>query len=50
MNYNIGLALFPWLNGRLRVLNRTYEASLVMFSLLGAGPATEGSVVQRPGT
>ena len=36
MIQNIGLALFPWLNGRLRVLTHTYEASMVMFALLGA--------------
>lgn len=36
MYYNIGLALFPWLNGRLRVLTHTYESSMVMFALLGA--------------
>ncbi len=35
MIQNIGLALFPWLNGRLRVLTHTYEASMVMFALLG---------------
>jgi MFS family permease len=33
---NVGLALFPWLNGRLRVLTHTYGASTVMFALLGA--------------
>jgi len=36
MIQNIGLALFPWLNGRLRVLTHTYESSMVMFALLGA--------------
>ena len=36
MYYTIGLALFPWLNGRLRVLTHTYESSMVMFALLGA--------------
>lgn len=36
MIHNIGLALFPWLNGRLRELTHTYEASMVMFALLGA--------------
>jgi MFS family permease len=35
MIQNIGLALFPWLNGRLRVMTHTYEASMVMFALLG---------------
>jgi MFS family permease len=36
MIQNIGLALFPWLNGRLRVLTHTYQSSMVMFALLGA--------------
>lgn len=36
MIQNIGLALFPWLNGRLRVVTHSYEASMVMFALLGA--------------
>jgi MFS family permease len=36
MIQNIGLAIFPWLNGRLRVLTHTYESSMVMFALLGA--------------
>ena len=36
MIQNIGLALFPWRNGRLRVLTHTYESSMVMFALLGA--------------
>ena len=36
MVQNVGLALFPWLNGRLRVLTHTYESSMVMFALLGA--------------
>jgi MFS-type transporter involved in bile tolerance (Atg22 family) len=33
---NAGLALFPWLNGRLRELTHGYQASMVMFALLGA--------------
>jgi MFS family permease len=36
MIQNIGLALFPWLNGRLRVLTHSYQSSMVMFALLGA--------------
>lgn len=36
MYYNIGLALFPWLSGRLRVLTHTDESCMVMFALLGA--------------
>jgi MFS family permease len=36
MIQNAGLALFPWLNGRLRVATHSYEASMVMFAMLGA--------------
>ena len=36
MIQNAGLALFPWLNGRLRVATHTYSASMVMFASLGA--------------
>jgi MFS family permease len=36
MIQNAGLALFPWLNGRLRVATASYEASMVMFATLGA--------------
>ncbi len=32
---NIGLALFPYLNGKLRDLTHNYTASMVMFALLG---------------
>ncbi|HUN65738.1 MAG TPA: MFS transporter [Bacteroidota bacterium] len=32
---NIGLALFPWLNGLLRDMTQDYTASMVMFSCLG---------------
>lgn len=35
MLQNIGLALFPWLNGLLRDVTQTYTASMVMFSTLG---------------
>ena len=36
MIQNAGLALFPYLNGRLRVATHTYAASMVMFATLGA--------------
>lgn len=36
MIQNAGLALFPYLNGRLRVATHTYAASMVMFAALGA--------------
>jgi MFS family permease len=36
MIQNIGLALFPALNGRLRDITHTYTASQVMFAALGA--------------
>ncbi|MBP7149265.1 MAG: MFS transporter [Acidobacteria bacterium] len=35
MIQNIGLALFPWLNGRLRDTTQTYTASMLMFAGLG---------------
>jgi MFS family permease len=35
MIQNIGLGLFPWLNGLLRDTTQTYTASMVMFSMLG---------------
>lgn len=35
MVQNAGLALFPYLNGRLRVLTNSYETSMVMFAALG---------------
>ena len=35
MIQNIGLGLFPWLNGKLRDVTHTYEASMVMFACLG---------------
>jgi len=36
MIQNAGLALFPYLNGKLRVATHSYEASMVMFASLGA--------------
>jgi MFS family permease len=36
MVQNAGLALFPWLNGRLHDLTHGYQASMVMFATLGA--------------
>jgi MFS family permease len=36
MIQNAGLALFPYLNGQLRVATHTYSASMVMFATLGA--------------
>ncbi len=35
MIQNVGLGLFPWLNGRLRVATEGYQASMVMFACLG---------------
>lgn len=35
MIQNIGLALFPWLNGKLRVATQSYVASQLMFAALG---------------
>jgi MFS family permease len=36
MIQNIGLALFPFLNGKLRVFSKGYTASMLMFASLGA--------------
>ncbi len=36
MIQNAGLALFPYVNGRLRVATHSYESSMVMFASLGA--------------
>ncbi len=36
MIQNIGLGLFPWLNGRLRDVTHDYTASMLMFAGLGA--------------
>ncbi len=36
MVQNGGLALFPWLNGKLRVATEGYQASMMMFAALGA--------------
>lgn len=36
MVQNFGLALFPWLNGKLRVVTEGYQASMMMFAALGA--------------
>jgi MFS family permease len=35
MIQNVGLALFPWLNGKLRDVTQNYAASMVMFACLG---------------
>ncbi|MBI5243171.1 MAG: MFS transporter [Elusimicrobia bacterium] len=35
MLQNIGLAVFPWLNGKLRDMTHDYKASMVMFACLG---------------
>ena len=36
MIQNIGLGAFPWLNGKLRDMTHDYNASMIMFALLGA--------------
>jgi MFS family permease len=47
MIQNIGLGLFPWLNGRLRDLTHDYAASMVMFALLGAAGLVFAVLLQR---
>ncbi len=59
MIQNIGLALFPWLNGKLRDVTHTYTASMLMFASLGLvglvfavllrrADAREGGALERP--
>ncbi len=59
MIQNIGLALFPYLNGKLRDVTHTYTASMLMFASLGLvglvfaillrrADAREGGVLERP--
>ncbi len=59
MIQNIGLALFPWLNGKLRDVTHTYTSSMLMFASLGLvglvfaillkrADAREGGVLERP--
>jgi cyanate permease len=35
MLQNVGLAFFPWMNGKLRVVTGDYTASMLMFALIG---------------
>lgn len=57
---NIGLALFPFLNGKLRDVTHSYTASMIMFASLGLfglvfafllkrADAKEGHVLENPG-
>ncbi len=59
MIQNIGLALFPYLNGKLRDVTHTYTASMLMFASLGIvglifafllkrADAREGGILERP--
>ena len=59
MIQNIGLALFPYLNGKLRDVTHTYTASMLMFASLGLvglifafllkrADAREGGALERP--
>ncbi len=47
MVQNIGLALFPWLNGRLRVATHDYTASMLMFAGLGAAGLVFALLLKR---
>ena len=60
MIQNIGLALFPWLNGLLRDATHTYTASMMMFASLGLfglvfaillkrADARAGNILEMPG-
>ncbi len=59
MVQNLGLALFPFLNGKLRDVTHTYTASMIMFACLGfvglifayllkKADAEAGGVLERP--
>ncbi|HDQ45569.1 MAG TPA: MFS transporter [bacterium] len=59
MIQNIGLALFPFLNGKLRDLTHTYTASMIMFASLGffglifafllkRADRNSGNILERP--
>jgi MFS-type transporter involved in bile tolerance (Atg22 family) len=56
---NVGLALFPYLNGKLRDLTHSYTASMIMFASLGLfglvfavllkrADAREGGILESP--
>lgn len=47
MIQNIGLGLFPWLNGRLRDATHNYESSMVMFALLGVAALVFAVLLKR---
>jgi len=47
MVQNAGLALFPWLNGKLRVATHSYHASMIMFAMLGAAGFTFAMLLKR---
>jgi MFS family permease len=47
MIQNIGLALFPWLNGLLRDTTKDYMASMIMFSMLGIVGLTFAILLKR---
>ena len=59
MIQNIGLALFPFINGRLRDLTHSYTASMIVFASLGLvglafalllkkADRKEGGILERP--
>ncbi len=61
MIQNIGLAVFPWLNGLLRDATKSYTASMLMFASLGLvglifaflllqADRRAGGVLERPGS
>ena len=47
MVQNVGLALFPWLNGKLRVVTEGYQASMMMFAVLGAAGLVFAVLLKR---
>lgn len=47
MLQNVGLALFPWLNGKLRDLTHDYKASMAMFACLGLAGLVFAALLKR---
>jgi MFS family permease len=44
---NVGLMLFPWLNGRLREQTEAYTSSMLMFAMLGLGALVFALMLRR---
>jgi MFS-type transporter involved in bile tolerance (Atg22 family) len=47
MIQNIGLGLFPWLNGKLRDVTHDYASSMIMFAALGVAGLVFAILLKR---